>query len=107
MNWKPVSQLPPHGATPPLGGQQSVNWVVYDTPPTPIYDVTSKKRVWWQDLVVPQAAQALEGLRPRTLEQTGGFVTGAETNKLRLQNRRRHHVLQEQQVPTTLWTTHT
>ena len=27
--------------------------------------------------VVPQAAQAFDGLRPPILEQTGGFVTGA------------------------------
>ena len=58
-------------------------------------------------VVVPHATQALEGLQPPILEQTGGLLTGAETDKLRLQNRRRRHVLQEQQVPTTLWSTHT
>ncbi len=83
-----------------------VNWVVNDTPPTPIYDVTSKKWVWWQDPLISQAAQALEGLQPPILEKTGGFITGAETNKLSLQNRRRRHTLHEQQVPMTLWTTH-
>jgi hypothetical protein len=84
-----------------------VNWVVNDTPSTSIYDVISKKRVWWQNPVVPQAAQALKGLQPPILKQTSGFVTGAETNKLRLQNKRWRHTLQEQQVPLTLWTTHT
>jgi hypothetical protein len=58
-------------------------------------------------VVAPHATQALEGLQPPILEQTGGLLTGAETDKLRLQNRRRRHVLQEQQVPTTLWSTHT
>ena len=123
------SMPPPHDATPPLGGQQSVsipppngatplsvgqqsvnwkvNWAVNDTPPTSIYDVTSMKRAGGQDPVIPQVAQTLEGLRPTILEQTGGFVTGAETDKLRLQNRRRRHALKEQQVPATLWTTHT
>ncbi len=86
---------------------QLVNWVVNDTPSTSIYDVISKKRVWWQNPVVPQAAQALKGLQPPILEQTGGFVTGTETNKLRLQNKRWRHTIQEQQVPLTLWTTHT
>jgi hypothetical protein len=43
---------------------------------------------------------------PPILEQTGSLLTGAETDKLRLQNRRRCHALQEQQVPTTLWSTH-
>ena len=58
-------------------------------------------------VVVPHATQALEGLQPPILKQKRGLLTGAETDKLRLQNRRRRHVLQEQQVPTTLWSTHT
>ena len=57
--------------------------------------------------LIPQAEQALEGLRPPILEQTGGFVMGAETDNFRLQNRRRRHMLQEQQVPVMLWTTYT
>ena len=58
-------------------------------------------------VVAPHAKQAVEGLLPPILEQTGTLLTGAETDKLRLQNRRRRHALQEQQVPTTLWSTHT
>jgi hypothetical protein len=37
----------------------------------------------------------------------GNLVTGAETNKLWLQNRWRHHELQDQQLPMPLWMTHT
>ncbi len=53
----------------------TVNWKSVSQPPP-------------NGAVVPQTAQALNGLRPPILEQTGGFVTGAETDKLRLQNRR-------------------
>jgi hypothetical protein len=49
----------------------------------------------------------LEGLRPPVLEPSGQFVTGANTNKLWLQNKRRRHQMQEVQVPTSWWTTHT
>ena len=58
-------------------------------------------------IVAPHAIHALEGLQPPILELTGGLITGAETDKLRLQNRRRRHALQIQQVPATLWSTHT
>ncbi len=57
-------------------------------------------------VVVSQATQALEGLQPPILEQTGSLIKGAETDKLMQQNRRRRHALQEQQAPTTLWSTH-
>jgi hypothetical protein len=57
--------------------------------------------------VVPQATKSLEGLQPPILYQTGGLFTGAETDKLRLQNRRRRHALQDQQMLITLWSTHT
>ena len=57
--------------------------------------------------VVPQATESLKGLQPPILYQTDRFVTGAETDKLRLQNKRRRHALQDQQLPTTIWSTHT
>ncbi len=57
--------------------------------------------------VVPQATKSLEGLQPPILYQTGKLLTGADTDKLRLQNRWWRHALQDQQVPTTLWSTHT
>jgi len=79
---------PPHGATPPSGGSKSVGFA---TPPP--YGATPPL--------------AFEGLQPPILEQTGGLLTGAKTDKLRLQNRWRCHALQEKQVPTTLWSTHT
>ena len=72
----------------------TVNWKLVSQPPP-------------NGAVVPQTAQALDGLRPPILKQTGGFATGAETDKLRLQNRRRRHALQEQQMHMTMWSTHT
>ena len=48
----------------------------------------------------------VNGLRPHTLLATGGLVTGADTEKLRLQNKRRRHALQDAQVPASVWTTH-
>ena len=107
---------PPYGATPPLGGSKSVHLA---SPPhygatLPLGDSKSVRLRKCEPIpppyggaVVPQATQALEGLQPPILEQTGGLLMGAETDRLRLQNRRRRHVLQEQQVPTTLWSTHT
>ena len=84
---------PPHGAIPPLSGPMTVNWKLVSQLPT-------------NGAVVPQATKSLKGLQPPTLYQTGGLITGAETDKLRLQNRRRHHALQDQQMPTTLWSNH-
>jgi len=85
---------PPHGAIPLLSGPMTVNRKSVSQPPP-------------NGAVVPQATQSLEGLWPPILDQSGGLFTGAETYKSRLQNRRRRHALQEQQVPTTLWSTHT
>ena len=85
---------PPHGAIPLLSGPMMVNRKpVSQLPPN--------------GAVVPQATQSLEGLQPPILDQSGRLFMGAETDKLRLQNRRWCHALQEQQVPTTLWSTHT
>ena len=48
----------------------------------------------------------LDGIQPPILLATGKFATGAETNRLRLQNKRRRHALQYAQIPTSFWTTH-
>jgi len=105
---------PPYGATPPLGGSKTV----YRASPPPYGAIpfssgtmTVNRKSGPQPpphgIVVPHATQALEGLQPPILEQTGSLLTGAETDKLRLQNRRSRHALQEQQAPTMLWSTHT
>jgi hypothetical protein len=105
---------PPYGATPPLGGSKLVRLASpppYGAIPPSSSTMTVNRKSGSQPppggVVVHHATQALEGLQPPILEQTGGLLTGAETDKLRLQNRLRRHALQEQQVPTTLWSTHT
>ena len=105
---------PPHGATPPSSGSKSVRFATpppYGAIPPSSGTMTVNRKSGSQpppnSIVAPHAIHALEGLQPPILEQTGGLLTGAETDKLRLQNRRRRHALQEQQVPATLWSTHT
>ena len=118
VKWKSVSQLPPHGATPPLGGSNKLGYLrkCESIPPPhgaipplsgPITVNKSVSQPPPHGAVVPQATKSLEGLQPPILYRTGGLVTGAETDKLRLQNRRRCHALQDQQLPTTPWSTHT
>jgi hypothetical protein len=51
-------------------------------------------------------ANHLEGLLPPTIEATGEPVAGRDIEKLRLQNKRRRHALQELQEHTLAWTTH-
>ena len=53
------------------------------------------------------AAESCVGLQAPTLAATGNLVTGAETDKLRLQNKRQRQSFQDQQAPTSMWTTHT
>jgi hypothetical protein len=48
----------------------------------------------------------LDSIQPPILLATGKFATGAETNRLRLQNKRRRQALQDAQIPTSFWTTH-
>ena len=105
---------PPYGATPPLGGSKSVRLASpppYGAIPPLSGTMTVHRKSGSQPppngVGIPNATQALEGLQPPILKQTGGLLTGAETDKLRLQNRRRRHALQQQQVPTTMWSTHT
>ena len=119
VNWKSVPQPPPHGATPPSGGSTKLGRLCKcESIPPPhgaIPPLSGPMTANWKSLsqppphgaVVPQATKSFEGLQPPILYQTGGLVTGAETDKLRLQNRRRCQALQDQQVPTTLWSTHT
>ena len=75
----------------------------------------ARKEVRWRDPVVcdrylsaptSNGPDTVDGLRPHTLLSTGGLVTGADTDKLRLQNKRRRHALQDAQVPASVWTTH-
>jgi hypothetical protein len=48
----------------------------------------------------------LEGLLPPIIEATGEPVAGRDIEKLRLQNKRQRHALQEQQEQTSVWTIH-
>jgi hypothetical protein len=101
VNWKSVPQLPPHGATPPSGGSTKLGRLrkCESIPPpygaiSPLSGPTTaiQKSVSQQPphgAVVPQAATSFKGLQPPILYQTGGLVMGAETDKLRLQNKRR------------------
>jgi hypothetical protein len=45
---------------------QVVKWAVNDTPPTPIYIFTSKKRVWWQDPSYLKQHKHLRGSGPQS-----------------------------------------
>ena len=105
---------PPHGATPPSSGSKSVRFATpppYGAIPPSSGTMTVNRKSGPQPpphgVVVPHATQALEGLQSPIVEQTGSLLTVAETDKLRQQNRRLRHALQEQQAPTTLWSTHT
>ena len=51
--------------------------------------------------------EALEGLLPPIIEATGAEVVGKDIERLRLQNKRRRHELQEKQGQTSAWTSHT
>ncbi len=59
---------------------------------------------------LPQASMLSETskvLQPPRFATMCNFVTGAETDKMRLQNRCQQHELQAQQLPMSMWTTHT
>jgi hypothetical protein len=53
------------------------------------------------------AADSRLGLQAPTLATAGNLVTAAETDKLRLQNKRWRQSLQDQQLPTSMCSTHT
>jgi hypothetical protein len=48
-----------------------------------------------------------KGLKPPTLQATSSLVSGKDIEKLRLQNKRMMHALQEQQQMNMVWSTHT
>ena len=61
-------------------------------------------------LRVPQRVnvhRSLEGLLPPVIDATGAAVIGKDIERLRLQNKRRRHALQEHQAHQSAWTTHT
>jgi len=119
VKWKSISQPPPNGGTPPLGGSNKSGrlrkWKSIPPPHGAIPPLSGPMTINRKSVsqpppngaVVPQATKSLEGLQPPILYQTGGLITGAETDKLRLQNRRQCHALQDQQITTTLSSTHT
>jgi hypothetical protein len=111
----------PSSVVPPLGekmtvihGDTTVNGV---HPPLERSSARARKGVQWRDPIHCSADNAtttthgrsatLDGIQPPILFATGHLVTGAETDKLRLQNKRRCHALQDTQAPETFWTTHT
>ena len=55
----------------------------------------------------PGQGQLMEGLKPPTLDATGSLVSGKDIEKLRPQNKRTRHTLQDQQQHNSMWTTHT
>jgi hypothetical protein len=60
-----------------------------------------------ETMTTKEIKEPLEGLKPPVLEATGSLVTGSDTDKLRLQNKRRRHQLQDQQSSQeSYWTTH-
>ncbi len=74
------------------------NWTNGGLPPTvkiPIKDGTSQ-----------EVTMNMDGLKPPTFDSTKDLVTGAETEQLQLQNRKQRHALQDNQDPTSMWTTH-
>ncbi len=62
--------------------------------------------VGWRNTVAHLVSGSLEGLHPPSLAATGNLIMGAETNKLRLQNRQQYHALQDQQLLTSMRTAH-
>ena len=86
-------------------------------PPLERSSARARKGVRWRDPIHCNADDAtttthgrsatLDGIQPPILLATGHLVTGADTDKLRLQNKRRRHALQDTQAHGTFWTTHT
>jgi hypothetical protein len=91
------------GSTPPPGESMTVNEVnmsVNGSSPLPVYCLrvaAHEQRVGGVNPGVQLAPNPLEGLHPPVLAATGNLVTGLETDKLRLQNRRQRHALQDTQ----------
>jgi hypothetical protein len=102
----------PKDSTPPPGESltvSNVNVLVNGNSPSLVPGVHAAAHPWRVggcNPVVQLASKSLEGLQPPILAATGNLVTGADTNKLRLQNKRRHQALQDTQLPTSMWTKH-
>jgi hypothetical protein len=67
-----------------------------NVPPIPERAVTTPSR----------QGREFKGLKPPTLQATGALVLGKEIKKLRLQNKRTRHALQDQQQINELWSKH-
>ena len=120
---KEVAETTVNRAHPPL--EQSSAWARKEVADTAVNGVHpslkqssawARKRVRWQDPVQCSAHNAattsgrpatLDDIQPPILLAMGHLATGAETKKLRLQNKRQRHTLQDTQVPATFWTAHT
>lgn len=103
----------PSSVVPPLGEKMTV--IHADTtvngvhPPLEQSSARARKGVRWRDPIHCNADDAtttthgrsatLDGIQPPILLATGHLVTGAETDKLWLQNKRRRHALQDTQSP--------
>ncbi len=132
---KPPSVAPPSGEhvtvnavltvngtnSPPKQSSAGARKMVAETtvneaqPPFKQSSAEEGKRVRWRHPVHCSAHEAAEskgksatlnGIQPPILLSTGHLATGAETDRLRLQNKRQRHPLQDAQVPTSFWTTH-
>ena len=84
---------------PPLGGKLLVNWASNGSPTTPPSDSKSDQPGWVEKPGALMSEPSIERLQPPIQQATGCLVKGVETNKLRLQNKQRQHVLQEAAVP--------
>ncbi len=57
-------------------------------------------------IITQSVSNHLEGLLPPIIEATGNLVAGKDIEKLRLQNKRRRHALQEHKARSSAWTTY-
>jgi hypothetical protein len=57
-------------------------------------------------IITQSVSKHLEGLLPPIIKATGNLVTGKDIEKLRLQNKRHRHALQEQEARSSAWTTY-
>jgi hypothetical protein len=57
-------------------------------------------------IITQSVSNHLEGLLPPIIEATGNLFAGKDIEKLRLQNKRRRHVLQEHEARSSAWTTY-
>jgi hypothetical protein len=132
---KPLSVAPPSGEhvtvnavltvngthPPPTQSPAGARKMVAETrvneaqPPIKQSSAAEGKKVRWRHPVQCSAHDAskstgrpapLNGIQPPILISTGKLATGAETERLQLQNKRQRHALQDAQIPTSFWTKH-